>query len=509
MEDPNRFKDSNILKEKWIFFLDKLKGLKNLTINKISGSVNNLKDRTNNIKFKDDLKRKFNIRHISLKKVLPIFMVIVISTFGLTIYKINEVRTRAYAVYLGEDKIGTVRTKEEVSDIMNEIQNKLQNTYNMDVLINKDLDFQNVHSKDKELSSHDELRKAINSKLTFLVGGYALLINEKEVGVLKSKQEAENIIKRFKESFNNAKNENSNIEKINLLENVKTTKVMTFMPQIKTEDEVLAVIEKGTDEVKEHIVEAGESYWTIAKEYNMTVDNLIKANPGVDPEKVYPGDKVNLIVPKPLLTAVTVEEVNYTESLNYDTKIELNSSMYKNEKKTKVEGKEGKSQVVAQIIKHNGVEVEKKIIKEEVIEKPLDEVIVKGTKEVPKTIATGVFRLPTRGFISSRYGMRNGRMHKGVDLAAKTGTSIVAADGGKVTFSGYSGDYGNLIIINHGNGYITKYGHCSKLLVKKGDKVYKGQKIAQVGSTGRTTGPHLHFEVLKNGVNKNPLNYLN
>ena len=139
----------------------------------------------------------------------------------------------------------------------------------------------------------------------------------------------------------------------------------------------------------------------------------------------------------------------------------------------------------------------------------MDEVIVKGTKEVPKTIATGVFRLPTRGFISSRYGMRNGRMHKGVDLAAKTGTSIVAADGGKVTFSGYSGDYGNLIIINHGNGYITKYGHCSKLLVKKGDKVYKGQKIAQVGSTGRTTGPHLHFEVLKNGVNKNPLNYLN
>ena len=66
-----------------------------------------------------------------------------------------------------------------------------------------------------------------------------------------------------------------------------------------------------------------------------------------------------------------------------------------------------------------------------------------------------------------------------------------------------------MIIINHGNGYITKYGHCSKLLVKKGDKVYKGQKIAQVGSTGRTTGPHLHFEVLKNGVNKNPLNYLN
>jgi murein DD-endopeptidase MepM/ murein hydrolase activator NlpD len=116
--------------------------------------------------------------------------------------------------------------------------------------------------------------------------------------------------------------------------------------------------------------------------------------------------------------------------------------------------------------------------------------------------------MPTRGSVSSRYGMRNGRMHKGLDIAASTGTSIKAADGGKVVFAGRKGAYGNLVEIDHGNGYKTRYGHCSAINVKRGDKVYKGQVIAKVGNTGRSTGPHLHFEVIKNGGNQNPASYV-
>jgi len=112
--------------------------------------------------------------------------------------------------------------------------------------------------------------------------------------------------------------------------------------------------------------------------------------------------------------------------------------------------------------------------------------------------------MPTRGRISSRYGMRNGRMHRGLDIAAPTGTAIKAADGGKVIFTGRKGNFGNLVEIDHGNGYVTRYAHCSSINVKTGEKVYKGQVIAKVGSTGRSTGPHLHFEVLKNGRNQNP-----
>ena len=89
-------------------------------------------------------------------------------------------------------------------------------------------------------------------------------------------------------------------------------------------------------------------------------------------------------------------------------------------------------------------------------------------------------------------------------MTAKKGTSIFAVAEGTVTFSGWNGGYGYLVVIDHGNGYVTKYGHASKLLVSKGERVVAGQVIAEVGTTGNSTGNHLHFEVLINGVNYNP-----
>ncbi len=108
------------------------------------------------------------------------------------------------------------------------------------------------------------------------------------------------------------------------------------------------------------------------------------------------------------------------------------------------------------------------------------------------------------GQVSSRYGMRWGRMHQGTDISAPTGTPIMAAGDGKVIFSGWQGAYGQLVVIDHGNGTKTKYGHCSKLLVRVGQHVSQGDVIAKVGSTGRSTGPHLHYEVVNAGKANNP-----
>ncbi|HZK72173.1 MAG TPA: peptidoglycan DD-metalloendopeptidase family protein [Clostridia bacterium] len=119
--------------------------------------------------------------------------------------------------------------------------------------------------------------------------------------------------------------------------------------------------------------------------------------------------------------------------------------------------------------------------------------------------------VPASTRISSRFGDRVGRSapHQGLDIAAPTGTTIVAASGGKVINSSARGAYGNLVIIDHGSGIATYYAHCSKLLVKVGDKVTAGSVIAKVGNTGHSTGPHCHFEVRENGHEVNPLNYLN
>jgi murein DD-endopeptidase MepM/ murein hydrolase activator NlpD len=120
----------------------------------------------------------------------------------------------------------------------------------------------------------------------------------------------------------------------------------------------------------------------------------------------------------------------------------------------------------------------------------------------------------TKGWTSSYFGKRadpfTGKiaMHKGMDFAGKEGSNIVAVANGVVTWAGDRYGYGNLVEINHGNGYTTRYGHNAKLLVKAGDSVEKGQVISKMGSTGRSTGPHVHFEVLKNDRQINPAKFV-
>lgn len=152
-----------------------------------------------------------------------------------------------------------------------------------------------------------------------------------------------------------------------------------------------------------------------------------------------------------------------------------------------------------------------KIAKQE-MENKLQEKLEKHQEEVSRTV-NGVYLAytPVVGRISSRFGanesIRN-HTHKGLDIAAPGGTTIVAAANGKITFAGWSGGYGYLVKIDHGNGVETYYGHCSKLYVSTGENIVAGQKIAAVGSTGNSTGNHLHFEIRLNGAQVNPQKYV-
>ena len=119
-----------------------------------------------------------------------------------------------------------------------------------------------------------------------------------------------------------------------------------------------------------------------------------------------------------------------------------------------------------------------------------------------------------KGWLSSHYGMRTDpftgklTMHKGIDFAGNLGSDVLTVASGVVTWAGKRYGYGQLVEINHGNGYVTRYGHNQKILVKEGDAVQKGSVISKMGSSGRSTGPHVHFEVLKNGKQIDPQKYL-
>ena len=131
-----------------------------------------------------------------------------------------------------------------------------------------------------------------------------------------------------------------------------------------------------------------------------------------------------------------------------------------------------------------------------------------GVISIPPGVSAGGWAWPARGSVTSGFGYRWGRLHAGIDIGAPTGTPIYAAKGGVVSFAGTMGGYGNIVVVDHGDGMTTRYGHQSQILSSVGQTVHPGDQLGKVGSTGNSTGPHLHFEVRINDQPQNPIGYL-
>ena len=242
---------------------------------------------------------------------------------------------------------------------------------------------------------------------------------------------------------------------------------------------------------------------------------LLALNPGYNINKLQIGEVLTLSASVPYLTMTVVQRERYVEDVMYDIEYTDSANMYKGDTKVTSAGQYGAADVVATVTYVNGEETERTVLSSVTLRQPVTEQQLRGTKDRPTWLPTGSFRWPVSGRITSRFGGRKSpggigsTNHKGIDIAAPYGTPVYAADGGIVTYAGWMSGYGYLVRINHNNnGYETYYGHNSSLTVSVGDRVYKGQQIARVGSTGNSTGNHCHFEVRYNGVAKNPLNYL-
>ncbi len=207
---------------------------------------------------------------------------------------------------------------------------------------------------------------------------------------------------------------------------------------------------------------------------------------------------------KLVLETTAIEK--YTEELSPSVSVVSSSELNVGESKTH-QGESGFKEIEKKIIYNNEKKVNEAIIKEVVVKQPKETIITQGVR-VSEDNLTALLIKPSRGVVSSLYGMRWGKMHKGTDFAGNIGEPIVASMDGTVKEAGFEATYGNYIVLSHGNSIETLYGHCNELKVKMGDKVKKGDIIATVGNTGRSTGPHLHFEVRINGVTKDSLNYI-
>lgn len=208
-----------------------------------------------------------------------------------------------------------------------------------------------------------------------------------------------------------------------------------------------------------------------------------------------------------LLDVEVYSTLEYTEPIPYATRTVENDELDQYTAKTVQFGQDGEAAVQAAVVTLNGVETQRTVVSRAVLTQATDAVVAVGTRS--NGIGTGSLIAPVTNYrFTSAFKFRNGRWHKGVDLAVSEGTPVYAADNGKVIVSEWSDSYGNYIIIDHQNGVKTLYAHNSALLANVGDTVTKGRQIALSGNTGNSTGPHVHFEVHYNGTAVNPELYV-
>lgn len=244
----------------------------------------------------------------------------------------------------------------------------------------------------------------------------------------------------------------------------------------------LAKTERPEACVRPYIVQQGDTLSEIAEKYHIDLDTLVGANEDLE-ENIQPGERLAILAEKGVLY-----------------KVENGDSLWGIARLFGVEAKE--------ILRANGKSTD--------FLEAGEQLLLPGAKPLRKDIsnvsvsraAEAKFILPATGQVSSPFGWRWGRLHKGMDIADDEGTPILAAMSGKVVHAGWISGYGNAVILQHRRGYSTLYGHMRQILVEQGMAVRQGEPVGRMGSTGNSTGPHVHFEVMKDGDPVNPVSVL-
>lgn len=461
--------------------------------------------RTTNMMRLSNLKIRIAREYAELNKAKLLVILTVVLIIATAIAAgINSITGYEYS-YNGR-VLGVVKEQEDVLKILDVVQKQLSKEHNAQVAIDRNLDihFERVIALNREIDDSEEVLRQLTYMQDMKIKAVALYINGNREAILSSEKDAQEILEAVQTSFLSTST-NTEYEKIGFAEAVEIKEIDTKLGRIMNFEDTFSKIMTGAVAKRIHEVVSGDTFSGIAKKYSISSSDLRMANPGINPERLSIGQEIILTQTVPLLTVQTVEVATYIEPVPFETVQKETDTMYKGEQSVRVQGQNGERSVVARIVKNNGVEISKTELSSSIIKQPVEKVVHVGTKPPPALQGTGSFIYPVTG---ARLTTRYSRYHQAIDLAISSGTKIRAADGGTVISSGYSGSYGYVVRINHGGNRVTLYAHCSKLLVKAGDKVYQGQHIANVGSTGRSTGPHVHFEVIINGVKRNPLDYL-
>ncbi len=440
--------------------------------------------------------------------------------------------TTVFHVYADDEFIGIVADQEEVEALLHEKKTGMEEKYNgVSLELDKKISFvpeQVFRSITKEASQ--SVIENLVSAVMVKAKAYALEIGGQTVVNVKSQEEAQEVIEKLKLSYINEeelaaaeklkqsaqaplpalKENETRILDVSLSENVAISETKINPEEFMTVEDAVTLFKKGTLEEKTYKVKDGDVLGTIASAHGLKLEQLLSLNNGMTEDTVLkPDQELKVTAYEPFADVLVTKETYKVEKIPFEKEIVEDPNMFKGDTKVKQEGKEGRKGVTYKISQKNGTTLKNEAVNTTVIEEPVKEIIVKGTKVIPSR-GEGKFQWPANGgYISSHLGYRWGKMHKGIDIARPSDYTIKASDNGVVVSAGYDGGYGNKVVIDHQNGYRTVYAHLASISVSPGQTVPRGTKIGVMGRTGDSTGIHLHFEVYKNGALIDPMNVLN
>ena len=360
-----------------------------------------------------------------------------------------------------------------------------------------------------ELTDKAELEQDLADEIGLVTYGYSLYINDELLGSTEYEGALDDLLEQLKQLY-----VSPDTLSVGFAEDVRITRGYVPTESIMNLGHIAETLNSTKAGEVTYTVQKGDTWSQIANSHGMTSAELEAINPGYDINRIHIGDSLTISNAIPYLTIVVTERQNYVDPIDFDITYEEDANLYKGDYRVITKGIYGTADVLADVTYVNGVETERTVLSTVTLTAPVTEHRAKGTKERPSWAPSGNFRWPTSGRITSYFGYRNTGIrgastnHQGIDIAVSYGTPIYAADGGTVTFSGYKGAMGYVVIIDHGNGYCTYYEHNCSLLVGYGAHVYKGQQIAKAGRSGVASGVHCHFGITRNGTYVNPIKYL-
>ncbi len=411
-----------------------------------------------------------------------------------------------YSVMIDEKEIAVVESRADFDAAVEDIDSKYSDYLSGSVLDTEAVLLLKIVPNSK-ISTDEQLENGIKSVSDQMTECYSLKIDGEIVAGFNKAGEAEKAVEMFTGKFITDEQLAGGEYTYSYLNDIEYGK--DYVPSALLMDAYAACMMLDNTEVKygTYEVKENDSIKSVMDAFGMTKREFKMLNPFVGDD--LNGVKlVNIREVLPALMVMTTQKLEYDETIPFKTEKMEDASAYEGSAKIVQEGKEGVTHIVENIERINGIRTSKNIVANNVVEDSVTQLVLVGTKERPAGVGTGTFLRPYYGSISSRYGSRRSGFHTGVDFCGTVGDNIVAADSGTVVFSGWSGGYGNIVKIDHNNGYVTYYAHCNSLVAQVGQKVEKGEVIAKLGNTGNSTGPHVHFEIIKDGQTLNPMDYV-